>query len=194
MPSDEDVAREAIVRYCRRLWQRRLVSGSSGNVSVRLGDGSILITPSQRALAELAPSEIVAVQPSGDAMAPGQRPSSELPLHVAAYAARADIRCVVHTHPTFCVVWSLSGRVFPQETVGARETLGPVGWCAYAPAGSRELAGACATVLAGGTDTVILERHGLTTVGMTLESAFVLTDLAEEAARVAYHATVAGWG
>ncbi len=67
---------------------------------------------------------------------PGSRPTSELPLHLAAYAARPEIRAVIHTHPTFCVVWSKTGAIFERDTVGARETLGEVAWTPYAPPGS----------------------------------------------------------
>ncbi len=184
-------SRAEIVRCCARLWNRRLVTGTSGNVSVRLASGDVLVTPSQRSLEELRVDELVLVDSDGlprDA----QRPTSELALHLAAYRARPDARCVVHTHPTFCVVWSRTGRIFPQDTVGARETLGVVGWSPYFPPGSTELALRCADQFARGSDTVLMERHGLSTLGANLDVAFALTDLAEEAARIAYYASLAG--
>jgi L-fuculose-phosphate aldolase len=180
-----------IVRCCTRLWNRRLVTGTSGNVSFRLANGDVLVTPSRRSLEGLRVDELVLVDANGrphDA----QRPTSELPLHLAAYRARPDARCVVHTHPTFCVVWSRTGRLFPQDTVGARETLGLVGWTPYFPPGSMELAQCCADEFARGADTVLMERHGLSCVGENLDAAFALTDLAEEAARIAYYASLAG--
>jgi L-fuculose-phosphate aldolase len=182
----EERARRAIVRCASRLWKRRLVTGTSGNVSMKLRDGSILITPSRRSLATLEPEAIVRISPSEELADATQRPSSELPLHVAAYRTRPAVRCVVHTHPTFCVVWSRNGRVFPQDTVGARETLGPVGWTPYRPPGSAELAALCAQAFASGIDIVLMERHGLSVVGETLDEAFDATDLAEEAARIAF--------
>ncbi len=184
---EERRARDEIVRCAARLWQRRLVTGTSGNVSVRLADGSVLVTPAGRSLAELTPESIVRVIPGGKPAAEGPRPTSELPLHLAAYRVRSDARCVVHAHPTFCVVWSRTGAVFPQDTVGARETLGPVGWVPYRPPGSEELAALCADAFAAGFDTVLMERHGLSALAPTLEEAFDRTDLAEEAARIAYY-------
>jgi L-fuculose-phosphate aldolase len=184
----ESAARAAIARYGARLWDRRLVTGTSGNVSVRLDDGDVLVTPAKRCLADLDPSEVVRVDAAtGRARDDAQRPSSELPLHLAAYRARPDASCVVHAHPTFCVVWSLRGQIFPQRTVGARETLGEVAWTAYCPAGSSQLAEVCAVEFARGVDTVLMERHGLSSIGRSLEEAFLLVDLAEEAARVAYY-------
>ena len=186
----EAAIRAEIVAYCTLLWERRLVTGSSGNVSVRLPDGDLLVTPAARSLRALDPREIVRVGASGNARDDAQLASSELPLHVAAYRVRPDVACVVHTHPTFCVVWSKFGDVFPRDTVGAVETLGPVGWAAYAPPGSAALAESAARVFASGIDTVLMERHGLSIAASGLEQAFVLTDLAEEAARIAYFSKI----
>jgi L-fuculose-phosphate aldolase len=188
----EDRARREIVRCAARLWKRRLVTGTSGNVSMKLADGTILVTPSRRSLAELSADAIVRVSAEGELADARRRPSSELPLHLAAYRARPSASCVVHTHPTFCVVWSREGRVFPQDTVGARETLGPVGWVPYRPPGSQELAELCAQAFASGVDVILMERHGLSAIGATLDEAFDATDLAEEAARIAYFGAFAG--
>ena len=130
------------------------------------------------------------VDASGNARDERALASSELPLHLAAYRVRPDVACVVHTHPTFCVVWSKFGEVFPRDTVGAVETLGPVGWAEYAPPGSAALAESAARVFASGVDAVLMERHGLSIAAAGLEQAFVLTDLAEEAARIAYFSKI----
>jgi len=190
----EENAREELARYCARLWQRRLVSGTSGNVSVKLDDGDLLVTPASRCLDGLRSHDLVRVDGAGRPRDATQRPTSELPLHVAAYAVRPDVRCVVHAHPTFCVVWSLWGQLFPQETVGARETLGPVAWTPYRPTGTAELAEVCRDAFSRGFNTVLMERHGLSSVGPDLEVAFLLADQAEEAARVAYYASLRAVG
>jgi L-fuculose-phosphate aldolase len=194
MAIHEKDLRAAIVRYCVQLWDRRLVTGTSGNVSARLEDGDFLATPAARSLRNLTAGEIVRVDANGLARDAAQRPTSELPLHLAAYRARPDAGCVIHTHPTFCVVWSRCGTIFPQDTVGARETLGPVAWTAFRPAGSNELATLCAGEFERGFDTVLMERHGLSTLGKSLEEAFVLSDLAEEAARIAFFSRLSGLG
>lgn len=182
----EQEGRAAIVAYAQRLWDRRLVSGTSGNVSVRLDDGDVLATPASRCLGGLQPHDVVRVDANGAPRDAAQRVTSELPLHLAVYRRRSDARCVVHVHPTFCVVWSLFGEVFPQTTVGARETLGEVAWTSYRAAGSQELADLCGDAFARGIDVVLMERHGLSAIGPELENAFMLVDQAEEAARVAY--------
>ncbi|MHB8141843.1 MAG: class II aldolase/adducin family protein [Vulcanimicrobiaceae bacterium] len=183
--------RDQIVRYAARLWRRALVSGTSGNISVRLEDANLLVTPAAAALGDLDPGELVVVSPDGRVIGEGT-PSSELPLHLATYRVRPDVSALIHTHPTYCVVWSKTGGVFARDTVGATETLGPVGWTSYEKPGSQELAAAVADAFAGGVNSVLMERHGLCAVGSSLESAFVLTDLAEEAAKIAYLCRTAG--
>ena len=177
--------RAEIVDCARRLWQRGLVTGSSGNISAKIEDGELLVTPSGRSFERLGESDIVRVDRNGTPRLSGARPSSELPLHLAAYRVRPDAAYLVHTHPTACVTWSLRGRLFPRNTVGAIESLGAVGWVPYAPAGSSMLAASGAEIFKRGVDAILMERHGLSTIAATLERAFILTDLAEESARIA---------
>ncbi len=183
-------ARKELVHYCRRLWERRHVSGTSGNLSVRLKSGDLLVTPSQRSLAHLDEGDLVLLDAGGAPHDPAQRPTSELALHLAAYAARPDITCVVHTHPTMTVVFSKTGGLFPCDTVGASESLGSAAWTPYRKNGTQELADLCAAEFARGIDVVVMERHGLSVVARSLEEAFVQTDLAEEASRIAYYSAL----
>jgi len=187
---NEARARIALAVYGRRLWKRRLVTGSSGNLSFRLNENALLVTPTGRSLRDLRPSDLVLIDAQGATRTGNAKPTSELPLHLAAYRARADIRCVVHTHPTMCVVWSKNGAIFPRDTVGASETLRDCAWTPYYKNGTQELAYACAAAFETGIDVVMMERHGLSVVARTLEEAFVQTDLAEEAARIAYYSAL----
>lgn len=177
---------DELLLWCGRLWDRHLVMGTSGNVSVRLDDGDLLVTPSQRGLGYLEARDIVRVDSEGRPRDPIQRPTSELPLHLAVYRVRPDIRAVVHTHPTMSVVWSKTGALFPRDTVGASESLGACAWTPYRKNGTRELADLCAAEFARGVNVVVMERHGLTAIAATIEEAFMQTELAEEAARIAY--------
>ncbi len=186
----DDRERREIAAFCRRLWERGLTSGSSGNVSLRLDDGDLLVTPSGRSLATLTPGDIVRLAPDGTPRSPGERATSELPLHLAAYRVRSDIRCVVHTHPTFSVVWSKTGTLFACDTVGASEGLRACAWTPYRKNGTQELADLCAHEFARGIDVVVMERHGLSVVACDFEDAFVQTEHAEEAAKIALYSTL----
>lgn len=182
-------ARAAIIRASRALWDRGLVTGSSGNVSARLDDGSMLITPTRKALGLLAEEELVRIDDRGAAVG-GGNPSSEWRLHVAAYAARPGIETVVHTHPTFCVVWAGEDRLFPRETVASTESLAAMAFVPYHPTGTQALADATREALSDGTPLALLARHGLVAVANDVEEAYVQTDLAEECAKVAYYSAM----
>ncbi len=151
-----------------------------------MDNGTVLVTPSAQSIGDLRPEDIVALDPDGSVRERGT-PTSELPLHLAAYRVRPDIACVVHTHPTMSVVWSKTGAIFPRDTVGASETLRRCAWTPYFPNGSQELADVCAEQFAQGVDVVMMERHGLSVVSPDLDDALLQTDLAEEAARIAYY-------
>jgi L-fuculose-phosphate aldolase len=183
---DENQARAAIVTIAHLLWRRGVVAGTSGNLSVRLGTGAILVTPTGRSLRTLAADDVVLLDADGRPRDAAKRATSELPLHLAAYRARTDVACVVHTHPTYCTAWSKTGALFPLDTVGATESLGAIVFAAYAQPGSTLLADRCADAFAGGADSVLMERHGLSSVATTLERAFELTDLAEQTAHIEY--------
>lgn len=183
-------AREAIAVTSALLWQRGLVAGTSGNVSVRLPDGTIVVTPAGRSLRALDPSDLVRTSPDGIPLEGGARATSELPLHLAAYRARPEITCVVHTHPTYCVAWSKTGALFPLDTVGAIESLGPIAFTRYAKAGTQELADICRAAFAAANDTIVMERHGLSCVGTSLENALLRTDLAEQTAHIEFAASL----
>ncbi len=163
-----------------------MINGSSGNLSARLDDGTLLITPTGCSFAYVEPADLVHLDRDAQPYHRGQRPSVELPLHRAAYRARPDIRYVVHTHPTYCVVWSQRGRLFPRETVAANESLAAMAWVPFHPSGSQELADATEAALLGGAPLALLENHGLVAVARDCETAFIQTDLAEACAKVAY--------
>jgi L-fuculose-phosphate aldolase len=182
----EEAAREAIVLTCGLLWGRGLVAGPSGNVSVRLDDGTIVVTPTAVSLRALDPADLVRVSAEGRLLDGDRRPTSELPLHLAAYRVRPDVACVVHTHPTYCTGWSKTGAAFALDTVGASESLGPIVFTRYANPGSQELAESCAEAFAAGAGSVVMERHGLSAVGPTLAVAFDRTDLAEQTAQIEF--------
>lgn len=187
---DEVAARAAIVAYGRRLYERGLVAGSSGNISVRLDDGTLVVTPTTRSLGSLEPDDLVRCGADGTSLDARRRPTSELPLHVAAYRVRPEVRCVIHTHPTYCVGWSKTGALFPLDTVGAIESLGPIAFTRYARSGTQELADLCADAFAAEVDTIVMERHGLSSVAADLETAFQRTDLAEQTAQIEFAAFV----
>jgi ribulose-5-phosphate 4-epimerase/fuculose-1-phosphate aldolase len=101
-------ARDEIVRVGRSLFERGYAHATAGNISVRLVDDSVLITPGDACLGTLAPECLAHVGADGTLLG-GDRPSKTLALHRRIYAAAPEARCVIHTHSTHLVALTLAG-------------------------------------------------------------------------------------
>ena len=168
----------------RRIYAQRLTTTSGGNLSIRLDDGSIWITPAGVDKGSLDASDMVLVHPDGTHTG-DHRPSSELPFHQAAYAARPDLRAMIHAHSPGLVSYSCAGilpdpRWFPQ----AARVSGKTGIAPYAVPGSRELGQSVASIFAEGCDCVLLENHGVCCGGASMIDAFLRFELFERCARI----------
>lgn len=183
---DEGDLRAAIVRVCRLLWERELIGGREGNVSARAGAGRLLVTPAGRSKRDLAPDDLVAVDLEGRRLAGAAgSPSSELELHLAAYAARPEIDAVVHAHPLAALAHVLAGRpleITVPETGFALGAIVPV--APFAEPGSPAVGASVAPLLAAGHDVVLLDRHGAVAVGSDPLTAADLLETVERAARL----------
>jgi L-fuculose-phosphate aldolase len=193
-PPDEIAhLRAAIVAGGRRLGARGLISASEGNISARLADGSLLIVPSGRRKDELEPDEILLVafephKPSPGGPTPvgiaGPKPSSDIAIHRAIYAARADVRAVVHAHLPAAMALTLAGEVPDPAVLPETALLLPrLPFVPFATPGSAELAAGVAAALASGDEplpgAVLLERHGAVAVGETIDQAVNRLELVE---------------
>lgn len=184
-------AAEEVISVARALVDRRLVVGHAGNVSCRTPDG-MLITPTRTAYSELDPAGLALVAADGGvpgdrAIAPGTAvPSQEAPLHLAIYAARADVGGIVHTHSVCATAWSHLGvRLLPETEDSVYLAIGPVETALPAPAGSTSLADGAVTVLAT-SRAVLLGEHGVLAVGKTPAEALVVAEAVEHQARIAW--------
>jgi ribulose-5-phosphate 4-epimerase/fuculose-1-phosphate aldolase len=191
-----DAARDAVVAACRHLASRGLSPGGSGNVSVRYG-GWLLITPTGSSLSRVSARELAAVPV--DPGAPlrddpsDPRPSKELPLHRAVYAARPDAVAVVHLHSPAAVAAScLEPAALPRETATGPlpattpyqvMRLGDLPVAPFALPGTAELADGVAA-LAGSAPALLLANHGSVVAGAHLDAAVDLAEELEAAAQV----------
>jgi L-fuculose-phosphate aldolase len=164
--------RDEILQAMQRIYKYRMTTTSGGNLSIREQNGDIWITPARLDKGALTRHDIVLVRADGHV--DGRRqPSSELPLHLAIYRARPDLRGIVHAHPTALVAFSLvhqvpDTRLFHQS----RHVCGEAGFAAYELPGSEALGRTTAATFAQGYSCVILENHGVVTGGDCLQEAF----------------------
>jgi L-fuculose-phosphate aldolase len=162
-------AREAIVATCRELSRAGLVVGTAGNVSVREGD-LVAVTPSGVRYAGLTPELVGVHRLDGAAVEASLAPTSELPLHLAVYAARPEAGAVVHTHsPAATALSALVDEVPPVHYYTAMFG-GPVHVAPYATYGTQELADNTVRALHDRT-ACLMGNHGAVTVGPDLVTA-----------------------
>jgi L-fuculose-phosphate aldolase len=181
-----------VVLACRRLHDRDLIGAGEGNVSVRLGPGRFLVTPSGANKALLAPRDLVIVDGAGAVVRGKGRASTEVRMHLAAYAARPDVGAIVHAHPVTAVALTVAGLPPPNDLVPeAAVTLGEIAVAPFATPGTAEVPASLAPLLPA-HDVVLLERHGALALGRTLAEALDRMETLERVARIALVARLAG--
>jgi L-fuculose-phosphate aldolase len=184
--------RQAIVRFGRKMIASRLTTGSGGNLSIYNRHENLLaISPSGIEYDELQSEDVLVLNPEGEIVEGGLKPSSELGFHLALYRQRADISAVVHTHSVYATTMACLNIEIPAVHYlvafsGRKVPLAP-----YATFGSDELA--CRiTDSIGDYNAVLLANHGLVTVGPKIETAFAAAEEIELVARIYYQARSIG--
>lgn len=165
--------RASIITAAKRLDAAGFMPSKSGNLSVREGSG-FLVTPAALPYAVLTEADIVRVGLDGSAAAEQRRPSSEWRLHAAIYAARPELRAIVHTHSPRATALSCARQGIPPFHYMVLSAGGPDIRCAaHATFGTRALAENCIRAM-DGRRAVLLANHGVVAAGATLERAEIL--------------------
>ena len=179
-------AREHIIMHGESLYQRGLVPGSSGNISVRLDDG-LLVTPTNSCLGRLDPSQISKLDFDGNHLS-GDPPSKEAFLHLLMYQRRAADTAVVHLHSTHSVAVSCidglnAENVLPPLTAYYVMRIGKLPLVPYYRPGDPDLAAAVAR-FADKHHAVLLANHGPVVAGADLNRAVYAIEELEETAKL----------
>lgn len=161
---------EHIRAVCLRMLDEGLVIGTSGNVSVRIGD-AVAITPTGVPYRELRGVDIPVVGMDGVQRSGELAPTSELPLHLAVYAARADADAIVHTHALHATAVSTLCETVPAIHYMLATSGQPVRVAEYATYGTDALAENAVRALSGAT-SCLLRNHGTLSIAGDLESAY----------------------
>ncbi len=181
-----------IVLACHRLYERGYVTATDGNISARLANGNILITPTSLNKGQVAESDLVEVTSSGAAITLSRTPSSELSMHLFVYGQRPDVGAVVHAHPSHATGFAaarlpLSTALLPEVIVG----LGTIPLAEYATPSTDEVPASLAPYVKE-TNAVLLSNHGVVTFGGSVEEAFFRMEKVEHAAHILFVARMLG--
>jgi L-fuculose-phosphate aldolase len=168
---DEQMQRRGVVQAAQELVRLGLNQGTSGNVSARL-DADMLVTPSGVMPDALTPEVIARMRLDGSETWEGPlKPSSEWRFHRDILRARPETRAIVHTHATYCTVFSMLREEIPAAHYMIAAFGGPSIRCTdYAPYGTQAL---CDLALEGlrDRDAVLLGSHGMIVLGRDLKEA-----------------------
>jgi L-fuculose-phosphate aldolase len=188
-------ARQDVLDHARRMWHAGLVVASAGNVSRRIGDDGrlIAITPASIPYETMTVDEIAIVEvESGRAIESIRPPSSELPMHLGVYRARADVQAIVHTHAPYVTTLSVLHKPLPPII---DEMLlyfgGTIEVTDYAFTGTEEVGTNVVRAL-GDRPGVLLANHGNVCIGRDLAQALHVAITMESTARVYVQALQTG--
>jgi len=184
MPSERQY-RHAIVQYGRRLHDNGFVAATDGNLSVRLDDRRLLVTPTCMSKGMMRPADMVIVDMDGNRLAGKRRVSSEIGMHLLIYRLRPDVQGIVHAHPPTATGFAASGldlnRPLVCEVVVG---LGSIPLARYGTPGTPELTDALEPLIPG-HGAILMANHGVVTFGSSLENAYMKMETVEHFAKIA---------
>jgi len=174
---------EEIAYIMTRLYNKGLTTTSGGNISACM-DEHIFITPSQRDKARLTASDIAEITCEGSPINKECSVSMETTMHCAIYKARPDVKAIVHAHPLYATTYTATHNNISIDLSGeALLLLAPIVRVPYACMGTQKLAQAVSEA-AKKSDVLLLDNHGVVTLGTSLIEAFNRMEVCEMAARM----------
>ena len=184
MTAVEGKLRMELSREARRIGQLGLCQGREGNISARLGE-VMLVKATGQFLSDATPKDFVKVKLENRRADWKREPSIEVNMHRLLYLRRPEVNAVVHTHPPFVTSFCVAGlRLDPVTTEAAFYFPKGIDLLPKEEPGSLRLAEAVSDKM-GEADSLLLERHGLVTLGHNLHDAIQLSIAAERTAQVA---------
>jgi len=183
--------RKEVARFMRRLYSHGLTTTTGGNISLKVSDDLIAITPSGTDKGNVKWEEVGLITLSGENLTPHLKPSIESEVHLSIYRKK-DTKAIVHAHPTFTTAFTaMNNKINIKLTSEASAILSEPFFVPYAVMGSKKLAELVSESL-GKSDILLLENHGVLTIGSNLVQAFDKVEVLENAARMTLIVDFAG--
>lgn len=176
---------EHILEICKRLHTRNMLAAADGNISVRLNDNEILITPSGVAKAFARPDQVAVIDLEGQVLK--GKPSSEMLMHLEIFRKCPKAKAVVHAHPVTAIAWSIARpdlEKLPGDCLSeVILATGDIPFVDYARPGT-QMMGEVLKKFLPQHRALILRRHGAVTWGEDLEEAYRGMERIEHSAQV----------
>lgn len=190
--SSERKHRQEIVQFGRMLHERGLVAATDGNLSVRLDEERVLVTPTAMSKGMMRASDLVVVDLDGRRLQGRRHVSSEIGMHLLIYRERPDVRGIVHAHPPTATGFAACGIALTQPLVCEVVIgLGSIPLARYGTPGTPELADALRPLVPL-YDAILMKNHGVVAYGETLACAYMKMETVEHFAKIALVARTLG--
>lgn len=185
-PTDAQ-AKADILAAGRKIYQRGLVAANDGNLSVRVGENALWVTPTGVCKGDMTEDMLVKITLDGALLEGTRKPSSETKMHLRIYRENPDVRAVVHAHPPVATTFAAAG--IPLDKPVLQEAvvqLGTVPVAPFALPGSQGVADSVAPFCRD-YRALLLEYHGAVTWGTSMEQAHYRLECLEQVATVTLH-------
>jgi L-fuculose-phosphate aldolase len=188
----ETQLRADIVEIGRRMYARGYTASNDGNISVRLGDGRLLMTPKSVCKGFMTPEMMCITDENGRKLQGERDPSSEMLMHLEVYRQRPDVSAVVHAHPPIATGFAVAGIPLDRAVLAeVLTTLGSIPIAEYATPSTSELPEAVRRYVKA-HDGMLLANHGALTVGADLFAAYYKMETIEHFAKISLVARLLG--
>ena len=188
----EPQLRADIVEVGRRLYARGYTASNDGNISVRLDDHRLMMTPTNVCKGFMSPDMMCITDLEGRKIAGDRNPSSEMKMHLEVYRQRPEVRAVVHAHPPIATGFAVAG--IPLDRAVLAEvvtTLGSVPIAEYATPSTTELPESVRKYVKA-HDGMLLANHGALTLGPDVFAAYFKMETIEHFAKISLVARMLG--
>jgi L-fuculose-phosphate aldolase len=185
---------DLIIEVGKRLWTRGYVAANDGNISVKISENELLITPTGASKGFMNRDMVIRMTMDGEIISPKNQysPSSEYKMHTQVYRQRDDINAVVHAHPPYSTAFAVAGisldkYVLPEAVL----TLGSVPVAPYGTPSTDEVPESIKEYIRD-NNALLLANHGALTIGVDLMTAYHRMETLEHMAQIMYLANNLG--
>lgn len=181
------LSKENFCFFCRTLYDRHLVTGVGGNLSIRVGE-KIFITPSGYSLGDMVPDIVITMNSEGRVIE-GGNPTKDVDVHLGVFSKRPEVNVVCHAHGAFIIAVTAlldpGPDSLPPITPGFVYFAYPLAMIPFMVPGSKEFERASTNHFSqSGSSALLLQNHGLITVGKNFQEALNIAEEIDEVARI----------
>ncbi|HWR17057.1 MAG TPA: class II aldolase/adducin family protein [Terriglobales bacterium] len=176
--------RDEIIRFGRMLYERGFIAATDGNISIRLDEHLLLVTPTCLCKGMMTPEDLVVVDLNGRKLEGMRDVSSELAMHLLIYRMRPDVHAIVHAHPPTATGFAAAGIALDTPLVSEVVlTVGKIPLASYGCPGTPELSNSLRPLIPDHS-AILMANHGVVTYGEDITRAFMNMETVEHFAKI----------